>query len=166
MKKKLRLVLWEECNRSCEGCCNKDVDFTKMETVRSVTNYDLIMLTGGEPMLYPEKVMSICESIRRMTATPIIMYTAKVDDMESCVDVLPWLDGITVTLHEQGDVPLFMKFANRFHGRLQHMKLRLNIFDGIYLTAPFSGDWDIKDNIEWIKDAPLPEGETIQRLWL
>ena len=27
----LRLLLWEECNRTCQGCCNKDWDLSSLD---------------------------------------------------------------------------------------------------------------------------------------
>lgn len=45
--KKLRLLLHEECNRNCKGCCNKDWDLNALEIEDDFTDYDEILITGG-----------------------------------------------------------------------------------------------------------------------
>ena len=50
---KLRLLLFEECNRSCPGCCNRDWDLQPLPVCYDLPPYRIILLTGGEPMLYP-----------------------------------------------------------------------------------------------------------------
>jgi molybdenum cofactor biosynthesis enzyme MoaA len=52
--KKLRLLVTERCARSCSGCCNHDWDLAALPTCESYAGYDEVLLTGGEPMLYPE----------------------------------------------------------------------------------------------------------------
>ena len=61
---KLRLVMFEECNRSCEGCCNNDWDLNQLDVVADYYGYDLVMLTGGEPMLKPQLIVDTVEKIR------------------------------------------------------------------------------------------------------
>ena len=68
--KKLRLLLLEECNRTCEGCCNKDWDINKLETENSFDQYSLIMITGGEPLLVPVTLMLAISDIRDQTEAP------------------------------------------------------------------------------------------------
>ena len=51
-KDKLRLLLLDDCNRNCPGCCNRDWDLQALPLCQDYTPYRLIMLTGGEPMLY------------------------------------------------------------------------------------------------------------------
>ena len=51
---KLRLLLFEECDRDGPGCCNRDWDLRSLPVCRDFTPYQVIMLTGGEPMLHPE----------------------------------------------------------------------------------------------------------------
>ena len=113
---KCRLVLWEDCNRACIGCCNKDWDMKAIPELPRFENYETYLLTGGEPMLYSDKVVNICQAIKANTQSKIILYTAKVDDQAANVRILPWIDGITVTLHEQKDVEHFIRFVNRYHG--------------------------------------------------
>jgi hypothetical protein len=55
------------------------------------------------------------------------MYTALLN--EHIVDVLPYLDAITVTLHDKDDIPAFEKY----HGLIEQypVQRRLYVFDDI-----------------------------------
>jgi len=155
----LRLLLFEECNRNCSGCCNKDWDLSALPREANFSRYDLIMLTGGEPMLYPLIVLEAIVEIRKQSSAPIIVYTAKVDDVDNTLRVLKYSDGMTVTLHDQNDVSYF-DILNSNLGT-NEKSLRLNIFKGIdHDDYPL---WKVKDNIEWIKNCPLPKNEVFRR---
>jgi organic radical activating enzyme len=160
---KLRLLLWDECNRKCKGCCNKGFDLPALPECASFDGFDLIMLTGGEPMLYPVRLLDVISRIQ-VTDTPILVYTAKVDDTAAAISVLSEVQGVTVTIHSKRDIDAVETFDQAImkHG-LGDRSLRLNIFHGIRkptLTAP----WVVKSNIQWIKDCPLPEGEVLMRV--
>jgi hypothetical protein len=167
--RKLRLLLWKECDKVCEGCCNKDWNLETLPLFRysDARDFDCIMLTGGEPMLYPDLVIDTVRQIRQWSKAPIYLYTAKVDDLSAVLRVLDHIDGITLTLHEGKDVAPFrvldwylLKRPNSLNRK--HKSLRLNVFKGIEI-----GDhplWKIKNNIQWIKNCPLPDDEIFMRL--
>jgi hypothetical protein len=132
-------------------------------------DYDMVCLTGGEPMLYPDLIYAAADKIREQDKdVPIILYTA-CTRYKNLLLMLLWkkLDGLTVTLHGQGDVVQFLKFHERLMetGIYQDKSLRLNIFKGVELPAPIEGIdvWRIKDEIEWIENCPLPDGEVFRR---
>lgn len=163
---KLRLLLLEECNRNCQGCCNKDWDLKSLPPCKDFSGYEMIMLTGGEPMLYPWLVKGVSQIIRKQTDTPIILYTAKVDDIKESYDVLHYIDGMTITLHEQKDVFPLINFSRIESYSSAARSLRLNIFKGVEFDWKNTLDsyWQVKDNIEWIKNCPLPKDEVFMRL--
>lgn len=149
----LRLLLLSACNRACPGCCNKQWDIATLPVVRDFRGYNMVILTGGEPMLNPSLVVGVTHHIRCQTTAPIILYTAKPEGLPL---VMPYLDGVTVTLHEQADVAPFLALP-KLHG-----SLRVNVFAGVEV-----GDvpgWQAKRNIEWIEDCPLPKDEVFMRL--
>ena len=178
MGKILRLLLFEECNRNCSGCCNKDWDLKSLPICTSFTVYNMILLTGGEPMLKPQLIKSVVKSIRKETVSPIYLYTAKIDSILITMDILyNYVDGMTVTLHDQSDVELFKEFndilLNTKQGihltyglsiRIAPKSLRLNIFNGIDLSSTNLELWSVKSKIEWIKNCPLPENEVFMRI--
>ena len=106
-KDKLRLLLFDDCNRNCPGCCNRDWDLQALPLCQDYTPYRLIMLTGGEPMLYPEIIREAIAAIRRQTNVPIYLYTAMPEQLDA---LMPLLDGVTVTLHTPEDIPVFQSF--------------------------------------------------------
>jgi organic radical activating enzyme len=164
---KLRLLLFEACNRNCEGCCNKDWDLTSLPVVREedLGNFHEYMLTGGEPMLCPQTVNMAIDHIRMRSDSPIYMYTAKVDDIQSSSQVLSRLDGICLTLHEPEDFETFCKFNDYLlkNPECWSKSLRLNVFKGVELQDDNLSLWNVKKDIEWIKDCPLPDNEIFMR---
>lgn len=166
---KLRLLLSEECNRNCVGCCNKDWDLKNLPTENDFSEYDIIMLTGGEPMLNPGLIMKTVERIRKVNDCPIYLYTAKVNNILDTITVLDAVDGITLTLHENKDIVDFYSL-NHILEYYQHFvnpntkSLRLNVFDKVKINRENYPMWEVKENIKWIKNCPLPGDEVFKRL--
>lgn len=171
--KTLRLLFTPKCNRSCEGCCNKQWDLDTLEQVEHF-NYEEIILTGGEPLLYVKELIGVIRVIRRISSAKIYVYTAMLpsSNNKALYEIMPYVDGITLTLHEQID-------SDRFNHVLYSLEndpnvirdfsdksLRLNVFSGIKVSSYFKSIslWKIKDEIEWIKDCPLPVNEEFRRL--
>ena len=132
---KLRLLLFEECDRDCPGCCNRDWDLRSLPVCRDFTPYQVIMLTGGEPMLHPEIIREAVAEIRAQTQAPIYLYTG---------DCLP-----------------FWRFDQSTQS-LDGKSLRLNIFEEVGPVAS-SERWQVKDHMAWIPNCPLPQGEVLMR---
>lgn len=168
--KKLRLLLFDDCDRDCAGCCNKQWDLDKVPLVESYVGYDEVMITGGEPMLAPMMVITTALSVRRENPTcKILLYTAKSKRAEDILAVLHVLDGLTLTLHEPYDVKNFLRLNDylcMMRPVFKGMSFRLNVFKGVHVD-PHHMDlsmWVVKDNMEWIENCPLPENETFMRL--
>ncbi len=168
--RRLRLLLFEDCNRRCSGCCNKNWNLSSLPVCDNYNGYDQILLTGGEPMLVPGLVKRIARDIRNKTGEEsdpkIYMYTAKADDPSALMDVLSEVDGITLTLHTPKDVEPFRRFNNILNKSwLKHKSLRLNVFKRINIHRPGIdlSSWKVKEGIEWIDNCPLPEGEVFMR---
>lgn len=163
---KLRLILTEKCNRNCEGCCNKDFDIKNLPIEEDFTKYSKIFRTSGEPMLYPEKIIRAILIIKEQNPTAkIFLYTAHVSPLYTALTILKYLDGITVTLHEQSDLDSFQRFDSlvALEGYKETKSLRLNIFKGINLNNFIPDKWKIKNEIEWIKNSPLPPNEVLKK---
>lgn len=168
MKNKARVIMFEKCNRKCAGCCNNDFDIGGLPRIESYKGWDEIILTGGEPMLDKNLVISTAMDIRRANPlTTIILYTAKSKRATDLLDVLFFVDGLTLTLHENFDVPSFNQFNTLLHmypALHKSTSLRLNVFKGIKMNATDTRLWKVKYDIEWLKNCPLPEGEVLLRL--
>jgi len=165
MTNKMRLILWPTCNRDCPGCCNKSFDYEALPRPEDFTGYKDIILTGGEPLLYPDMVRELVRGIRSVCDpdTRLILYTAHYT-INAVSRVLWLLDGMTITLHEQDDVKQFMRLYEWLvlTEGAQGKTMRLNVFEGI--DVPDVSDiFTIKRDIVWIENCPLPEGEVLMR---
>lgn len=165
--KKLRLILWEECNRNCPGCCNNDWNLRSLDVETNYSGYDMILLTGGEPMMDPLRVHVAINEIRKQNPTAkIIMYTAYVSDFKAVISLLAHLDGLTVTLHDPDDGYAFLDFDKALYdvrNLIVRKSLRLNVFEGVGLYRQPKTYWEVKAGMIWIKNCPLPTGEVLKR---
>jgi hypothetical protein len=165
-KKRLRLLLFTACPRDCSGCCNKQWDIDGLEVERDFSKYEMVLLTGGEPLLQPSLVIETISRIRSQSAARIIVYTALLSDVHVFKWVLINADGMTVTLHEQSDVEPFWRLCRSLSIMDVTMKsLRVNIFKGVDLSQNhLPCCWHYKDEIVWIDPCPLPPGEVFKKL--
>ena len=110
--KKLRLILTPDCDRNCEGCCNKQLDFNKIRKIDPLqlyAQYPQIILTGGEPLLFPELLLNQIQLIRQLNRfAKIILYTAYYKDPFKFAYFFNLVDGITCTLHEKKDTDFYL----------------------------------------------------------
>lgn len=177
MNKKLRLLITEDCPRACPGCCNKQWDLKALPNALTFSKYSEILITGGEPLLYPKYLEDVLQFLRTRSGAYIYIYTAIADNLLLDLIVTRACDGFTITIHTEEDRDRFVAWyddlARRDHiSRLfdigrhgSSISWRLNVFKeakfrvskGAYL--PFV----VKNGIEWIKDCPLPEGEEFMR---
>ena len=135
---KLRLLLFEECDRDCPGCCNRDWDLRSLPVCRDFTPYQGIMLTGGEPMLHPEIIREAVAEIRAQTQAPIYLYTARTQGLDY---LMPILDGVTLTLHDPRDCLPLWRFDQSTEG-LDRKSLRRIICDKVGAVASSEG-WQV-----------------------
>lgn len=164
--KSLRLLLFNECDRSCKLCVNKQHDLSQVPKVVTFAEFNEVILTGGEPLLKPDLVLSTIKRIREENSCPIYMYTAKVNDPLVFLQVLEALDGVTVTLHTKKDVLPFLRINDAIEAQsdiYKNKSLRLSVFRNIEVPVQLS-HWIVKKDLVWRKDCPLPENEVFMRL--
>lgn len=158
-------------------CCNNQFDFNKLQRVRDF-DYDEVMITGGEPLLFPKKVAELAKSIKVCNSiiypeekTPKIYVYTSIASYIALRQILLVVDGIVLTPHSKEDVTRFLtlnktlKMFLRVNPNLR-VSFRLNLFKNIKEMLPKDVDlslWKVKD-IEWVKDCPVPEGEDFRRL--
>lgn len=168
--RKLRLLVTEKCNRSCAGCCNKDWDLKQLPVCSNFRPYGLIMITGGEPMLEPTRVLALIHRLRvENPDAKIVIYTAwngNYDERKK--RILQAADGITFTVHEHNDWKSALLLDQFFAETGLNKSLRLNIFREAEIPKDtldqLSCSWEIKPDIEWIENCPLPENEVFMRI--
>lgn len=176
-----RIITTYYCRKDCELCCNKNWKGIPAVGVKEdefdYNEYDMILITGGEPNLFPNKIINLCKKIKEKNKNiTIILYTAYLKKTVATLYLIQnYLDGITVTLHDEEDIKPFLRF-NKLLSKgwvLSNIKrsfsFRLNVFKGVCL--PTDADisiWKVKSGIEWIKDCPLPKDEVLlklEKLW-
>jgi len=166
MKKKLRLLLSAECNRDCPMCCNKYYNLDKLPVETDYAQYDEIYITGGEPMIHMNLLIETIINIRISSSAKIFVYTAKVDNLGDAMTILTITDGMTLTLHTKDDVEDFREFNDEMLKSELNRSLRLNVFRGVAPLGYFDGDemWRVQEDMVWVKDCPVPDGEVFRRL--
>lgn len=103
LEQRARVLITEECNRNCSGCCNKY--FKIMEQAKRITTldelsiYKIISITGGEPLLFPEKTERIIDELKGKKDPPVIyLYSAYYHP--SLKKIIPMIGGLHYTVHE------------------------------------------------------------------
>jgi hypothetical protein len=170
MRNNLRLLITEECNRNCEGCCNQFWDFDSLPVfnINELTEYNELIITGGEPMLIHEVCSSLAYLAHYINPDILVyLYTAKTKPLNQLTYIMPLIDGICITIHEQSDVEPFIMFhdwimeTDAYVGK----SLRLNIFDQTIKIATdhLRKIWKIKDK-KWIPHKHLNKNEVFKKL--
>ena len=160
----LRLLLFDDCDRDCPECCNRDWDLDALPVVDSYSGYDQVVITGGEPLLKPGVIVETIERIRAENRTAsVYIYTARTRGIPYA---LALADGITLTLHEQSDVGPFKDLCQDLTiADVSGKSMRLNVFEGVVLSRGEVPDcFDVRFGYRWIKNCPLPKHEEFKRL--
>lgn len=178
---KIRLLMTDKCPRNCKGCANEGYDLSELPVVtpKELVEAEELILTGGEPLLYPDWLIGqIRSELRYFThnkKAPIYVHTAWLEDTLGALNVLDAVDGMTVTIHKDKDVSPFLSFHKCMKElwEPEEKSLRLYIrqdwnpmkaFEYLMLCYDVNPQlyWDTK-TIEWKEDCPLPEGEIFRR---
>ena len=152
MKKTVRLIVTEDCPRKCSYCCNKiSDDFKCAKKIKATeffaTGYDEIVITGGEPMLVPDRVASIVWQCGK----PAYLYTALYND--ACRELLRsgMFIGISYTLHEKfskNDWEMFLRLQKDVR-EMSQISARLKIHPSVNPLI-WKGTWSRVDRRPFI----------------
>jgi len=160
--KKARLIVTYKCHKDCAWCCNKNWRGTPARPigVMALYSHEMVMITGGEPLLFPDKLEDLLYALKMNSSAMRIVYTAKTNGLMA---LLPYTDGITLTLHDPEDVLPFLQMVKYNQYALSNYRgmLRLNVFRSSgykhnSLAQMFAHKW-----VDWIKDCPLPPDEEL-----
>ena len=121
---KYRVILTKKCPRACLDCINtfdpvisqaKKVNLSQIKS-----EGDDIVLTGGEPGIYPYLEQVIEKLKGQNPDSKMFIYSALAN--KKIMDVLPKVDGLSFTLHDDAtdiDIASFLKLQKRMkEGRL------------------------------------------------
>ena len=166
-----RIITTYKCPKDCKDCCNKNWKGIPAKVMDN-HNYDMFIITGGEPMLFPNSIRRLILKLRVESSAKakIILYTASTKKYSELLVLISfYLDGLTVTLHDNEDVKPFLKFNEKIlnleKGIFNTKSLRLNIFKEVKIPKDVDlSMWKIKSDMIWLKDCPLPKGEELLKL--
>lgn len=164
--KTARILITTKCNRTCHYCCNeKDAgldDAVFMEGIEELGAYDAVVISGGEPMLYPKRLREFAKMVKARFDIPIYLQSATCTKYTD--DVLQYLDGITYTVHEEAalrDVTLFQNMQD-LAMRYTDKTFRLNVHDNCKQYLPICANAWKEIRFFHHKDvSPVPANETL-----
>lgn len=172
--KKARLLITKNCVHNCKYCCNKYTsimkDMIEIKDLNEINGMDEYIITGGEPLLFPSKVILIIKTLREKNPlAKFYLYTTIMIDYSKMCEIISLLDGVHFTLHEESDLKDFFNFS-----RFQDLVLRLfknskksfrcYVQDTIeHEITIFPNIWTRFEIKGWIKeeDLVLPFGEKL-----
>jgi len=130
--------------------------------------YDNIIITGGEPLLFPENLLKLIHNIRLVNFNiPIYLYTSIFNPSTANKNILTFLSGITFTVHNRIYFNEFLDLKKYLDEvPLEPYSKRLHIFtDFGQLTEANLYGWNVRF-VTWKKDfeCKLPEHEQFMRL--
>lgn len=172
---KIRLICTYDCPRNCEGCCNKDWKYDppiilspkEIENILKEGKTEELILTGGEPLLYPNFLSSHITNYKRISPeTKIILYTSLPSAIhKNYLFLCRMIDGLTLTLHGNDQLEDFYHLNDFILTTYPSgLNLRLNVFKEVVINENINLSlWEVKE-IEWIKDCPLPDNEVLCEL--
>ncbi len=132
MSRTARLIITFECERGCTYCCNRYTRIMsqakRIPDVSPLRGFDIVCITGGEPMLSPDKTLAVIRDIRReCNGAAVYLYTALL--AEAMPEVLDAVDGVHFTLHDgatEGDISDFHNLQDMLEGRDGSYRLYVN----------------------------------------
>jgi organic radical activating enzyme len=136
MKKECRILITTECNLSCEYCCNKiesEQEKIKMSTLPQILekNYDVIKITGGEPLLSLGKLWRTIHDIKKLKKIPeIYIYTnmsnERIYSNAEYIIKNKLADGFSISSHDSSNTLFIKTIINKFKSMT---KLRISFQD-------------------------------------
>ena len=163
-----RLLITLDCNRKCKGCCNTYTaiidEAIHIDSLDALQEVDEIMISGGEPMLYPEYTYDI---IRRLwdQGNPnrkIYLYIALWNPMLARMVKEEMVNGIHYTLHTpllDSDVTGFrlIQEVSKYRGDISFRSYIDPNIDKEVVVNPSA--WDRLEIKKWIDsgECELPE---------
>lgn len=175
-KKKLRLLVTKVCNRKCPGCCNKDWDLSAIPKIGLIEmlDYEEIMITGGEPMLYPNLIKNLTSAIKFINPDcKVFIYTAHLEAVSNAFiklnedSHLKNVDGFHLTIHEDAgpveNAALYriQQFPRIFEGKSMRLQVFPDVTQSLQIRPSF---WQRITFNPWIKNCPLPIDEDFCQL--
>lgn len=167
MKRAARVIVTYQCNRICPGCCNSKLfNVPKISNISELKEYEEVVLTGGEPMLFPGDLLKLIKRLKRQNiAQKIFLYTACLV-ADEYPKILNRIDGITVTLHANAtddDIRNLKYMSEKLYG--EDLDMRLFIDERVYEKYDLSNicmkTWTVVRKLKWKDKCDPAEHEDL-----
>jgi len=175
-KNTARVIVTDKCSRDCSYCVNKQRGGSMfwnahpLTDVQKLLDFEMILITGGEPLLVYDRVISLLIEIRaREEDIPVILYASRnLIDYPTWHRLFKFIDGVTWTVHDEKDDLVherdkqdlidFQMNARIYTDKSFRLNLAPSLVD-IYPIIPMV--WDQIKIKTWLGDCPLPDNETL-----
>jgi len=127
---KVRLLVTKKCHLKCEKCSNKQFDLDNLPSLDEFHKFDEVIITGGEPYLYPDKLHNLIGYIKGHSSAKIYIYSAHFGILNDTW-LLSHIDGITFTIHKNSQFSLTIFKLSEF--KLAKIKLNHNLTLILYI---------------------------------
>lgn len=178
---KVRVLVTTACNRHCGNCCNNQGILSQaiqVNCIEQLLGYKEIIITGGEPMLIPDKLFLLLDSLRnkKQYLGKIYLYTALFNnDLRSVYrQIFQYINGIHFTLHYEATdrevqelkllsetMPTLTRTLSAYH----QYSNRLSIDNRLYSKFDFSNInfsvWDVIRKLQWQDNCQVPNDEKL-----
>ena len=182
--KTARVIVTQECRRNCAYCVNKQNDgamvkgATLLEDIKQLTDFDTVLITGGEPLLEYDRTMEFLYLLRdarnRGDRTPGVNVYIYATSLGGCThdqwaSLLRLVDGVTWTIHYDVDDPntieldiKAMEFFQRMVRCYPQKTFQLNLAPDIDVIVGIIPEiWSQIKVKTWAEDCPLPADEEL-----
>ncbi|MCK5602044.1 radical SAM protein [Candidatus Pacearchaeota archaeon] len=169
-----RLLITRRCNRECDYCCNEYSSIMSglkvIDNLKPLLGVEEVCITGGEPMIFPDRVIEVATILRHFGTKRIYLYSADTQDRVKIMHkVLQFIDGLHYTLHKGSS----RRDIRMFHELQQEIRFMEGKSFRLYVHESVDEEVTILPNIwseirvtGWTaeEDAALPSNETLYEL--
>ena len=170
MKKKARVIVTFECSRKCPGYCNEKLpELREIFEDKELLQYDEIIITGGEPMLIPTKVLAFITRMRTdRYRGKIYLYTSLWNGRAISKEILKETDGVTFTVHAEctdADIAALKSLSNSGVLQDKDYSSRLIIDKRVYERYDLSNinlsRWSVIRRCAWKEECVQADDEDL-----
>lgn len=175
-KSTARVIVTDKCSRECPYCVNKQRGESMfwnahpLTDVQKLLDFEMILITGGEPLLVYDRVISLLIEIRaREEDIPVILYASRnLITYQKWHRLFKFIDGVTWTIHNEKDDLVHERDMQDFidfqmNARIYKDKsFQLNLAPDLCDVYPLMPEvWSSIKIKKWLDDCPLPDNETL-----
>ena len=130
----------------------------RLTSVKQLQGYENLVISGGEPMLFPDRVINLAKVLHKAAPqAKIFLYTAFNRNNKDIERVLPHIDGINYTVHtdSEQDAAQFQGFqalASRWKDKAFRLYVEKPIADKLVIIP---GVWERIKTAPWMTEPEM-----------